>query len=396
MMRLGVVAAGLGIVAGAVLGAGIVAAVAGEPPDPADLPGDVAGALDCRWIAPYVATYGTSLGKATGARTMWFGADGAIVRDVVVPGAVPFVVAPAKDGGQTVHGTLADWTITLPPPPPGPEKWDIAYTGSGDGRAFVRQQTSSDGMTSADVWIDGKWIGRAGPALRWKGRSVCVGDDGSVALEVGRPAGESGMRVLVFAPGAKSTFQATPEVDDSVVSVAPAGRGVILRRPRTQIDDQLLFATAAGVRPLDLGLNAHVAVWLPGTSKAIVTSGLEDAPRLRLVDLDTGAVAWDVDDQPLGGRRSWPGVAIEGDLVLLSGLEAAAVGKVSHWRRRIDALDLATGKTVAVWRSAFVGPVGYAEAPALLRRNGALHFVTREQFAPVSVTDIREKKNGWE
>jgi hypothetical protein len=396
MQRLGVLVAGLGMVGAALVAAGVGAAGAGEPPDVADVPGDVAGVLDCRWIAPYVATYGTGVGKSGGARTVWFDAAGTVVRDLVVPGGVPFVTVPAKDGGQSVHGTLADWTITLPPPPPGPEKWDIAYSGSGDGRTFVRQQTSSDGTTSADVWVDGKWTGRAGPALRWRGRSVHVGEDGSVALEVGRAPGERGMRVLVFAPGAKAAFEAKPEADDSVEGVAPAGRGVVLRRPRAEGGDELLFASAAGIRPLDLGVNAHVAAWLPGTSKAIVTCGTDDAPRLRLADLETGAVAWDVEDQPLGGRRAWPGVAIEGDLVLLSGLEASAVGKVTHWRRRVDALELGSGKPVATWRSAFAGAVGYAEAATLQRRGATLFLVTREQFAPVPVADVRARTRGWQ
>jgi hypothetical protein len=376
--------------------AGVLRAGPPEPPPvPADLPGAAAGSIECRWIAPYVTTISASMPGTSGARTVWYAEDGKTIRNVDSAGA-DFVTVPAKDGGTTVYATRADWSITLPPPPPESSKLSLYVTASGDGRTFVRQQTAADATTSADVWVDGEFRGRAGPAVQWRGRSVHVGDDGSLALEAGKLPGQRGMRILFFAPGAKATFEAPCGTEESVESVAPAGRGALLRRPRDKDGDELLFASAAGLRPLDLGVNARVLAWVAGTSRAVVSSGLDTAPRLRLVDLETGTAVWDVEDQPLGGKRGWPGVAVEGDLVLVSGLEAHPVGGVSHWRRRVDALDLATGARVATWRSMDRGAIGYSEPAVFHRRRGTLFLVASDQFAPVPVKDIRAKTNRWE
>lgn len=365
------------------------------PPQPSELPGQVRGRLDSRWVAPYVLTIGLNVGGKRGARTVWYAPDGGVVRDVLGAGD-DCVVVQGKDGASTVHGVRAGWTIALPPAPPPPAKFEFMHLVSGDGRTFVRQQSSpADSSTTADVFVDGEFKGRAGPAVRWRGRPVRIGEDGSLAIEAGKRPGERGMRVLVFAPGAQATFEVPLGTEESVVQVAPAGKGVLLRRPKEGAADEWLFASAKALKPLDLGNNPDVLAWVPGTTQAIVASGAEDAPRLRLVDLESGATVWDVPDQPLRGRRRSPGVTVEGDLVLVSGLEATVVAGASRWRRRVDALERATGKPVATWRSTDAGPVGLAE-PAVFRRAGdVLHLVTPEGFATVPVADIREKTNGW-
>lgn len=378
------------------LAAGLVAASAGEPPPASDLPGDAAARLESRWIAPYVATVAVGIGPKSGGRTVWYGEDGAVLRDVLGGNSGPgFVLVPASDGSAVVHGTRAEWSVALPPPPPTP-KFEFAVAVSEDGRTFLRQQTAPDGTTTADVFVDGSFKGRLGPFERWRGTSVVVGDDGSAAIAAPGAPGTRGCRVIVWAPDAKPSFEAACSNEDAIDTLAPGGRGALLRRSSEKGPAAWLFASPTGLRPLDLGVNAHVVAWVPASPRAVVASGPGDKPRLRLIDLETGTVAWDVEDQPLGGKRSSPGAAVEGDLVLVAGLEAHAAEGVSHWRRRVDALDLATGARVAVWRSMDAGPVGYAEAPTFRRRRGALFLVAPDQFAAVPLADVRAKTNRWE
>ncbi len=378
-----------GIVAALVIGAMATIGRPEQPPETRNLPGgDPRIALDCRWIAPYVATYDTRLGEHWSARTVWYAEDGAVIREV--NGSGMGCVAVAKDDKWMVHGTLAAWSVALPPLPTTANS-NLYLGTSGDGRTFYREIRERDGTNAADVWVDGEPAGRVGPAKTES--QFYVAEDGSLAIVAAPAAGER--RLVVFGPRAKPSFDAPCRVGDEIDSVAPGGRGAVVRREGKSGASGLVFVGRDAERPLDVGISPHVIAWaLP--AKLLVASGVGADMQLRLVDVDTGAVLWHVEDQPLGGFRSSQPAAVEGDLVLVSGLEPQNVDGASHWRRRVDALDLATGKRVAIWRSDFVGPIGYAEAPHFAKRGERLFLVARDTFAPVRLADVREKSHGWE
>src|SRR5262245_17928691 len=144
----------LALAAGAAAGVTAVRAAPPEPPAPRDLPGQQAARIEFRWVGPYVLAIGLGLGGKSGRRTGWHAPDGAVVRDAMAAGE-DFVVVEGKDGATTVHGTRAPWTISFPPKAPAASKVELVYAASGDGRTFVRQQTSLvDSTTSADVFVD--------------------------------------------------------------------------------------------------------------------------------------------------------------------------------------------------------------------------------------------------
>jgi hypothetical protein len=363
-----------------------------DPPEPSDLPGGTTpGRLTSRWVAPYVAEQSTSIAQKGVGHTTWFAEDGAVVREVAASAGPGFVAVPGDgDAGFTIHGTLARWSLTLPKRS-GERTWQV----SADGRTFVDEKSDTSGAFFADVFVDGEGVGRTDAYPVWKGRGLSVGDDGTLAAIVApETGGKNGPRVVVLWPGKRPTmrraaaFEVPCHPDAIVEAVAPGARGVVVN-----VLDKRSWLSKAGTRDLDLGPNPSVVAWAPDSARAVVATSVGYRTRHHLVDFDTGATLWTAPDAP---RERAASVVIEGDLVLIAALEAQAVEDVAVWRRVIRALDLATGKPVATWRSCVAGPVGYSEAPVFMRSTAKLYLVAPDQFAPVPMDDIRARRNGWE
>jgi len=250
------------------------------------------------------------------------------------------------------------------------------------------------GSIHADIYKDGKLSSSVGPYPRYQRQGFVLGEDGSMAVLTLKEPGSASIRVVVYAPEGKPSFEADAGGDATIISVAPGGLGVVLQgNGGRYVENEFLWISKTGKsRTLKIEPNPWLARWAPGTTRGIVTYGLGGKnPRFRLVDWESGETVWDVADPATGISDRCEGIAVEGDLVLLAGIETYA----GDWCRTSHALELGTGTLVARWRSVGCGPPGFP-VPRFMRVEGKLWLVADDAFALFPLEDVRKKVNGWQ
>ena len=369
---------------------------AGPPPPWQDLPGEgPLGRVRARWIAPYVQHVETQVADRGVSRVTWYGSDGSVTRDVEGVVASDFVWV-AGEGGTECHATLADWTATLPEVPPGTE----TYLHAAGPRVLVRDRWTDAGRVGAEVYVDGRLASTLGPFLRYRADNFETNEDGSLAVLIRATTSSSTPRIQAFAPGGRPTFEADCNGHALIVAVAPEGKGVLVEANEEDgehVQGRWSWVTKTGyASTLDLRPNPHIVAWVPGKPRALVACSVGDCPAtFRLIDFAEGRVVWQADDPAArAAYRSNEQVAIEEGHVLLAGIECTVVDGIGHWQRSVYALELATGKLEASWRSPFTGPPGFS-APQFMRTAGGLFLVSDENFARFPMADLASLKNGW-
>jgi hypothetical protein len=178
---------------------------------------------------------------------------------------------------------------------------------------------------------------------------------------------------------------------------APEGSGVLVRMNTSESLNTFIFYQKAGkVSSLDIGPNAEFVTWLPGTTTALMETGVGYDLRWHLIDWKTGKQLWDIAD-PSPARL--PGterpVAAAGNYFLIAGLEYIQGGTQRGSRRSIYAVDVNQGRVVAHW---LPSPPNQASSDCgrLLRFKEKLFLVAEEEFAEIDLDDIAAKKNGWQ
>lgn len=369
-------------------------ALAGEPPAPRDLPGGwPEGQVRASWLAPYVRHVETWIGSGCTSRVTWFEPDGSVRRDVEGVAARAFV-SVSDQGRTTIYGTLADWEVALPKPPPGAQ----SYLHAAGPRVFVRDTWKEEGAVRADVYVDGSHVATLGPYLRYRAEDFHTNEDGSLAVLVRPSPDVPTPQVRAFAPGARPTFVANLDEHALVVAVAPRGAGVLVAtNDESARPSRWLWVTEDGALPAPgVGPNPVVLGWVPGTATMLLAcSGADPRVTYELVDLTEGRVRWSATDPAEKASFRGPeSVVVDDGLVLLAGIECKVVEGVGHWLRSVYALDLATGAPLATWRSSYRGPPGYEDL-RFARRAGQLYVVSDEAFASFPPDDLASRTNGW-
>jgi hypothetical protein len=363
----------------AVLSVSLVAE-GGEPPDIDTwlLPGRAAGTIQSRWVAPYVQETAVRVGDGWVTDVRWFRPDGSVRRETHGNGGAE----SAEDG--VVHGLRDTWSVRLPQLP---LSSDSTILRGEDDSTFVHSWVEGESIR-ANVYKEGKLISSVGPYPRK--REFVLAEDGSMAVLTLKEPGSASVRVVVFAPEGKPSFEADAGGDAWIVSVAPGGLGVVLKG---NAKNELTWISKKGTsRTLKIEPNPDLWAWVPGTTREVVTYGLAGkSPRFRLVDWESGETVWDIADPAEHICSRLGGIAIEGDLVLLAGIE-----DIAHtWCRTAQALDLTTGSLVARWSGGGFGEPGLPP-PRFMRLDGKLWLVADDAFALFPVEDVRKKTGRWE
>lgn len=362
----------------AVLSVALVAE-GGEPPDLDTwlLPGRAAGTIQSRWVAPYVQETQVRVGDGWATDVRWFHPDGSILRETHGKSG-----ATDAEAG-VVRGIRDTWAVRLRGP------WqDSTILRGEDDSTLVHYWNDADAIRS-DIYKDGILVRSVGPYPRFQGKGFVLGEDGSMAVLTLKEPGSTSVRVVVFAPEGEPSFEAEAGGDAWIVSVAPGGLGVVLRgNAKPYVENELTWLSKKGTsRTLKIEPNPEMLAWVPGTTREIVTYGLAGTnPRFRLVDWESGTALWDVADPAQQTCSRLGGVAIEGDLILLAGIEDGC--------RTAQALELGTGSLVARWSGGSFGEPGLP-APRFMRLDGKLWLVADDAFAVFPVEDVRKKAGRW-
>lgn len=356
----------------------------GEPPDPLDglLPGRAAGTIRSSWIAPYVQETQVSVGDGWITDLRWFRPDGSILREAKNAGAT------AEPG--IVEGIRGTWSVRLRGP------WRDSTILRGEDDSTLVHHWNEGESIRADVYKEGKLVGSVGPFPRFiRGHGFVLAEDGGMAVTTLKEPGSTSVRVVVFGPEGKPSFEADAGGDTRIMSVAPGGLGVVIQGNGEPYVEFTWLSKKGTSRTLKIEPNPWLSRWVPGTAQQVVTYGLAGKnPRFRLVDWESGKTVWDVADPAKGISSRMEGVAIEGSLVLLAGIETYPAWS-GDWCRTSEALELGTGTLVGYWRSNGVSPPGLP-VPRFMRLEGKLWLVADDAFAPFPVDQIRKKAGGWE
>jgi len=366
-----------------------------EPPDPLSglLPGRATGTILSRWVAPYVQETQVMVGDGWATDIRWFRPDGSVLRELHDP--PPQGKGPSEAEPWTVPGIRRTWSVRLRELP---DAQDRTLVRGEDDSTLVHSWVDGASI-HADVYKDGRLLTHVGPYPRYaKRRDFVLGDDGSMAVLALKEPGSSSVRVVVFAPGGKPSFDADAGGEAMIASVAPDGRGVVLQgNGERYAETEFTWISKAGTsRTLQLEPNPWLSRWVPGTAREVVTYGLAGKnPRFRLVDWESGETIWDVADPVEGVSHREVGIAIERNMVLLAGIQCRVIDGEGFWRRTCEALDVGTGAVVARWHSVDTGPPGMS-VPGFMRIEGQLWLVADDAFAPFPIEDIGRKVGGWQ
>jgi hypothetical protein len=360
----------------------------GEPPDIDAwlLPGRAAGTIQSRWVAPYVQETQVRVGDGWVTNVRWFRPDGSVRKETRGKGG-----AESAEGG-VVHGIRDTWSVQLPQLP---LSADSTILRGEDDSTFVHSWVEGESIR-ANVYKEGKLISSVGPYPRFRPGGFVLGEDGSMAVLTLKERASTSVRVVVLASEGNPSFEADVGGDARILSVAPCGLGVVLQgNGERYVENEFTWISKKGTsRTLKIEPNPWICRWVPGTTRAIVIYGLagwRENSRFRLLDWESGKTIWDVADPAEHICDRMEGVAIEGDLVLLAGIE-----DIAHtWCRTAQALDLGTGSLVARWSGGGFEEPGLP-APRFMRLDGKLWLVADDAFAPFPVEDVRKKTGRWE
>ncbi len=386
------------VAVGLLVAAGAIAPAKPPPGPPRTLPGALKGRVETRWLAPLVSvtrrTVGVGAGAGAGATTtvQWLAPNGAPVRELSGANvdAQPGYVLVLGKAGNTVHAVNGDWQFTLAARGEAPGY----LTATEDSRTFLHQFHPREGEVAIDVHIAGKRVGTVGPFAQYQGQGVELGADGSFACLTWNDDGAKKPQVVVAGPDGRQRFRVDCDGPAIAPAPAPGGAGVLVRVN----DGGTTFTcyTAAGKgASLELGPNAGLLTWLPGTLKAVMHTSVGPTYRFQLVDWASGKILWEIAD-PLAPRvvGALPAVATLGDHVLFAGREWRRLGEHEEAVRTLCALDAATGRVTARWQPEPLQPARHDGR--FLRLGEELYLVTDDEFAAIAPADIAARANGWQ
>ena len=366
-------------------------AVAGEPPpQQRKLPGASKGSLASRWLAPYVSATLERVGSGWSARVRWFDAEGRVRKELAgrALGTQPGFVHTQVSGEMVVHAVNGDWKFVLP------RKGipDDAYvTSTVDSRVFVHEWHPDRERIGVDVYVDGKLAGTIGPYLQYRRGNVQLGATGSLGLLTWKTQARKVPQLVVADSGGRVHCRVDCGSGVHGPIPAPDGAAALVQREGGSFE----FWRAEGrVAAFDIEPNAHFVRWMPGDHHALFLTSLGEANRYRVVDCTTGKIVWDV-PHPGGGHTTLECIAVEGDFVLLSGLDSVKVGTRNGPVRTVYALRATTGKLHARWRPWPFSPHFSIDAGRLVKLGKRLFVVADDEFAELDPSDITARKNGW-
>ena len=355
---------------------------AGMPglPPPA-FPGEKLGSVEDRWIAPWVYTFMNSVGVHHERTVRWYDAKGAIIKEIsgLKVSNFPDFVTEWVDDRFYIHGVFTPWKFELPRKS-APGLWSGFHYGHGE--IFLNQYYVRPGESMIDVYDHGKPAGTAGPFWDYREQRLSLGDDGCTALMTWKDAEKKTSQVVVIGPNAAIRCRMNCGEDVRAPFTIAEGKGALLeiegrRRPEAPEVPFRYVGADGETHEFSLPPNARPLVSLPSTDLVLFASHLENE-RFLLVHVRTGKIVWDV----LSPVRMYPNVATQAlvlkDKVLLLGLDMAA-------------LDLETGKTVALWEDRKQKPM-YGR---LMQTGDALYIVSATEFFKLNLEDIEAKRNGW-
>lgn len=362
------------------------------PPPPRIMPGSRKGKVSTRWLAPYVSVTRRTVGNESALTVQWFGRDGRLARSLSGGNvnAHPGYVLVTGEGAGTVRAVNGDWQFPLPAKagPPG------YITATEDSRTFVHQFHPKEGEIAADIYVAGKLAGTVGPFPQYKGMGIEVGADGSVALLAAKPGADQSRQVVVAGPDAKVRFRVKCDGLAIAPAPAPGGTGVLVRTNASgDARNTFTFYTKAGkASSLNVGPNAGLLAWLPGTTRAVMHTSIGYDYRFHLVDWKTGKRLWEIaDPNPARVPGSLPASAVTAHHLLVGGRQQ--MGPHNEPVLSLYALDIKTGKRAAHWLPAPLRPA--ADDGHFLQLGKDLYLITDEEFSLIHVAEITGKKNGW-
>ncbi len=357
-----------------------------RPPPPLrkTLPGLSQGRVESRWLAPYVLVTTERIGSNATTNVRWFSADGRVVREVSggSVSAHPGFVSVFADGIATIHAVNGDWKLVLPKKPKKPGRPGF-ITATADSRTFVHEFHPLNDQIAVDVYVHGKLVNTIGPFRHYRGESVQLGEDGSIAVLVSNSDKNNVARVVVVDPGGNMRFQR--QCTGPVHSPVPAPRGTaVLVRPNTgdaTANTFIFYDESGGASSFNVGPNAVFVGWVPKTMSALICTSVGYKHRYHLVDCTNGETIWEIPDPNPHQGLSCAAIVV-GGYVLFHGYEFAAV-------------DTTDGKVVARWQPcAGRRPIGVNGA--WFRKLGnRLFVISDDEFSEFSLEDIAAEKNGW-
>ncbi|HEY2589362.1 MAG TPA: hypothetical protein VGI81_26690 [Tepidisphaeraceae bacterium] len=381
--------------AGAVCLAVPVAGYGVPPPPRITLPGEAAGEQRSYWLAPYVFVTEMNVGRSRTATVRWMAEDGKVVREITGPqgGIEPGFVLERRPGGDVVHPVNGSWAIDLKEKP-GPSGY---VTSNEDGSTFVQEFHPKTGEIAADVYRDGKHLATVGPYLDYLGWDAHVGASGSLGLLIWKDQQQSIPKIVGVGADGRERFHADCDGPVYAPDPNPDGTGVLVQSNGGKHADAFAYYDKSGkVSQLDLGHNARLVGWVPGTEQALIETSIGYVFRLHLIDWRQGRQIWEAPD-PSPARVSWGAaapIAVDEKYVLVGGLEYVRWDNQQEPVRRIDALDTKTGRTIATWH-----PVplyqGASDVGRFLRLGKRLYLLTDSAFAEVDLNAIESRAKGW-
>jgi hypothetical protein len=360
-------------------------AAAGVPyMPPATFPGTKLGAVEGRWIAPWVYSFSSKVGEHRFERTVrWYDANGVVIKELsgLKVSDFPDFVTEWVDDRFYIHGVYSSWKFELP---------RKAAPGMRPGFHCARGEIFLDryyvrlGESMIDVYDHGKLAGTAGPFRDHRDQSLAQSDDGCTALMTWKDAEKKIAQAVVIGPNAAIRCRVDCGEDARAPFTIAGGKGALLeiegRRSSEAPEVPFRYVGADGeTREFSLPPNARPLVSLPSTDLVLFASQLQNE-RFLLVHVRTGKVVWDV-PSPV---RMYPSVSTQAMVVkdkgqvLLLGLDMAA-------------LDLETGKAVALWENKKEKPM----FGRLVQAGDDLYIISALDFFKLNLEDIEAKRNGW-
>lgn len=361
-------------------------ASAGPPPRYDPTPGRLGGETTVRWLAPYVQFLSLRIQGEAGNSVRWFNESGEIVREmkdvhVGVPGYV--------SQGSTYYAVNGDWSVSIPEDlasETGSVKW------TPDSRVFIHHHGQRNGPVQIDYYVKGELVNTIGPViLAW--RHVRLENDGSLAF-VALDESEGRTKLLVVGPGGHEQFKVPCEAQVNIVACDRTRVLVADANDRTRLT---LYDREGQTSAFVLRYNPNFLTWWPNTSRALFTIVEDRANVLAMVDCLTGEVIWK-SQLPNAMLTYGPQAVFLDSMLLVRGLEIHEarfeVKNPTHPNRFLLAIESATGRTVARWRSPthLASPAYMAD---LLHLGDRVYYVSTRDFSEITAEEIKSNRNGW-
>lgn len=356
------------------------------------VPGPHAGRVETRWIAPFALASERTVSGRSVSTLSWFNEKGEVVRELTDPrlhmGSE--FISRIEPEGCRYYGLEGTWSLVLP------EKTGPAGYVDAAGETFVHQYHPAEGRIAVDVYRSGRLAGTAGPFVQCRTHGVKLSPDGSSALLVmnERP-GRTTVDLVVVGADGKVRFQTVCR--DRVDGIFPVndGRSVLVRLEQ-QGGTFKYFRPDLGWKSLEIGEGyPMLASTLPDPETVLFYSSKKEMS-IKLVDLADGDVLWDIphpgNDEYMVKRM--PEAAVFNEWILLSFIVRPHTDIWHGVTRIVAAVEIATGKVAARWRSSLLS-TRYTEPGRFFVRDGRLFLVYHDEFAEIRREDILKERFGW-